>query len=389
MFTIAQRRARLGRRHHLAAGGATVEQVAGALCGLHATDPASVFLAARARVAGVELAMLEAALYEQRTLLRTLGMRRTMFTIDVAHYPAMHAACTRAVAARERRNLLELIGEGGVGADPASWLAEIEARVLAEVAARQPVTGAQLSAAIPGLGRAVAVGEGKTWAAEIGLSTRVLFLLAADGLLARGRPRGSWTSSQYQWHVLDDWLGTAVDLGQETETAQVELLGRWLATFGPATAKDIQWWTGWTMAQSRRALAAIGASVVELEGGTTGYVLPGDEDEPPADERWVALLPALDPTAMGWNERDWYLGEHRAALFDRSGNIGPTIWSDGRIVGGWSQRRDGTVALAILAEVDPGTRSAIADEALALEAWLAPTIVSPRFPTPLDRQLRA
>ena len=37
----------------------------------------------------------------------------------------------------------------------------------------------------------------------------------------------------------------------------------------------------------------------------------------------VALLPALDPTPMGYVERDWFLGPHAPALFDRSGNIGP------------------------------------------------------------------
>ena len=36
---------------------------------------------------------------------------------------------------------------------------------------------------------------------------------------------------------------------------------------------------------------------------------------------------------MGWKEREWFLGGHAPALFDRSGNIGPTAWSDARIAG--------------------------------------------------------
>ena len=70
-------------------------------------------------------------------------------------------------------------------------------------------------------------------------------------------------------------------------------------------------------------------------------LLTGDESPTAPAEPWAALLPALDPTAMGWRERAWYVGEHTAALFDRSGNIGPTAWCDGRIVGGWAQRQDG------------------------------------------------
>ena len=74
-----------------------------------------------------------------------------------------------------------------------------------------------------------------------------------------------------------------------------------------------------------------------------------DDVEPAGDPGpWVALLPALDPTPMGWQQRDWFLGPHGPALFDRSGNIGPTVWVDGRIVGGWAQRRDGEVAVRLL-----------------------------------------
>jgi hypothetical protein len=63
--------------------------------------------------------------------------------------------------------------------------------------------------------------------------------------------------------------------------------------------------------------------------------------DPPDD--WVALLPALDPTVMGWKERDWYLGGHAGDLFDRNGNAGPTVLHNGKVVGGWAQRPDGEV----------------------------------------------
>ena len=79
-------------------------------------------------------------------------------------------------------------------------------------------------------------------------------------------------------------------------------------------------------------------------------MLAADTDPVPEPEPWIALLPALDPTPMGWSGRDWYLpAEHRAALFDRTGNIGPSVWCDGRIVGGWAQRPDGDDRLAAAA----------------------------------------
>ena len=82
----------------------------------------------------------------------------------------------------------------------------------------------------------------------------------------------------------------------------------------------------------------------------------------------MALLPSLDPTAMGWAGREWYLGPHRAVLFDSTGNIGPTIWSDGRIVGVWAQRDDGSIATAWLDEPGTAVARAIAREAESMQA---------------------
>lgn len=71
-----------------------------------------------------------------------------------------------------------------------------------------------------------------------------------------------------------------------------------------------------------------------MDGGP-GVALADDLDPAPAPEPWAALLPALDPTPIGWQRREWFLGEHGPKLFDRTGNIGPSLRWDGRIVGGW------------------------------------------------------
>jgi hypothetical protein len=161
---------------------------------------------------------------------------------------------------------------------------------------------------------------------------------------------------------------------------------RWLGRFGPGTVSDLTWWTGLTAGKVKAALAAIRPLEVDLDG-TTGLVLPGDDKPEPSPEPWAALLPALDPTVMGWKERDWYLGEHSPALFDRSGNAGPTVWWDGRVVGAWAVRRSGEVAFRLLEDVGADALAAIEAEAERLAVWLGETRVVPRFPTPLAREL--
>ena len=72
-----------------------------------------------------------------------------------------------------------------------------------------------------------------------------------------------------------------------------------------------------------------------------------------------------------------------------AGNVGATIWWDGRIVGGWTQTRDGELRHRLLEDVGRDGRAAIDAELHALDAWLDGTVVAPRFPGPLDRELRA
>src|SRR5258708_35110176 len=110
----------------------------------------------------------------------------------------------------------------------------------------------------------------------------------------------------------------------------------WLRSFGAGTLTDLKWWTGLTMGEVKRALQQLDTVEVDLDEGTSGLVLADDASPTSPLEPWVALLPALDATPMGYAERGWFLGPHAARLFDRSGNIGPTIWTDGRIVGRWA-----------------------------------------------------
>ena len=174
--------------------------------------------------------------------------------------------------------------------------------------------------------------------------------------------------------------------------ARAELARRWLHGFGPASRADLQWWTGWTAGQVKQALDQLEIAEVDLDG-TPGVMLAADEDAPPAAGPWAALLPALDPTAMGWRDRAWYVGEHAPALFDRSGNIGPTAWWDGRIVGGWAHRKDGEIAVRLLEDAGAEASAAIAAEAQRLREWIgadpknAKTLITPRFRTPLEREL--
>ena len=385
---VEERRARLGLRHRLAAAArAGVVEAARDLVGLHGTDPASVYLAARARMAVPEVAAVDRALDEDRALVRILGMRRTMFVVPVELMPVVQAACTDAIAVQQRRLLVDLLGKAGLADDPAGWVEELGTVTVKALEASGGAIATEVAKYDPRLGLQIVMAEGKPYEGRQSVVTRMLLLLAAEGRIVRGRPRGSWVSGQYRWSVVDDWLPDGV-AGWSMQEAQTELVRRWLAGFGPATIADVKWWTGLPMGQVRRAVAGAGAVEVDLDGNP-GLVLAGDLDPVAAPEPWAALLPALDPTTMGWAGRDFYLGPHRPVLFDRNGNAGPTIWWDGRVVGGWAQRRTGEVVLRLLEDVGADATAAVEAEAARLADWLGPVRVTPRFRTPLERELVA
>jgi winged helix DNA-binding protein len=383
----AERRRRLLIRHRLTAASAATSlgETAGALVGLHSSDPATVVLSARARMSDVSVADIEAAMYETREVLRILGMRRTLFVVPPDLAVIVRAACSEPIARAERRRLIGVLEAAEPERDATALLRKVERDTLAAIDRLGVASATELTKAVPALAEQFAFGEGKRWAGTFGLSTRVLFLLAAEWKIIRARPRGSWISGQYRWTRIETW---APDLPPvpSAEAARRALVGRWLSSFGPGTERDLAWWTGLTLGQIRSALATFDVATVRLDDGD-GLALATDLEPTPEPAPTAILLPGLDSTPMGWKLRDWFLGPHGAALFDANGNIGPSVWWAGGIVGGWGQRPDGSVAIRLLEDVGREGAGACEAAAAVLSDWLGGLRISPRFPTPLQKLL--
>ena len=141
-----------------------------------------------ARTDGFEMAWLEQALYDERTLVRILGMRRTLWVVTDELAPIVDAACTRTVAARERTRLKQINPQSDLAEDPAVWIDRVAAAALDALRDRDEAFTSDLTRADPLLATKIRLGAGTRWEAHVSAGSRILPLLAAQGRIVRGRP---------------------------------------------------------------------------------------------------------------------------------------------------------------------------------------------------------
>ena len=377
---VQERRARLARRHRLLPGLRTddVAVIADDVVALHSTDPVTVYLSAMLRMEHPSVEAVERALYVDRSVVRHHAMRRTLWvgTPDVVRL--MHAAATRKLVGPEHRRTAKLLAENGID-DPDAWLADARDQVLAALHEHGPQTARSLGLRVPALTHKIVMAPGKKWSASVSAHTRVLLGLGFEGQIVRTKPTGTWINGAYTYAAMDSWLdGGLGDLTEQEAAGALAL--RWLRAFGPGTTTDLQWWMGWTVATTRRALADAGAVEVTVDTGPA-WVAPDDVGPVDPAERWVALLPGLDPTTMGWKERGWYLPDACAETFDRMGNAGPTIWVDGQVVGGWVQSAGGEIRIRYFLDVPARRRAEVDRRAAEIADLLGETRFTVRFPS--------
>jgi len=389
-ISTAERRNRLAIRHRLVPWERTddVVAIADGLVALHSSDPATVFLSAGVRMENPSISAMEEALYRHRSLVRHHAFRRTIWvmTPEVARWA--HASATVKIASAERKKILSIVGAQPDIDDAERWWADALADVRSLLAEAGPLPTREIGKRLPELTRRLTMGAATRHPADVAAHTRLLLLAGFEATLVRTAPLHGWNTAEYSWSDVIDWLGVPL-AGAEVGESAAAILERWLDRFGPATEVDIRWWTGWTATQMRAALDAIGAEPVMVEGDQQAWDLV-DATNVGEVGPWVALLPGLDATTMGWKERSWYLSDAATArTFDRSSNAGPTIWRNGEVIGGWVQRDDGSVAHELFVDLSQRERQLLDEQIDRFVELVGDTRVRVRFPARNQRELLA
>jgi hypothetical protein len=246
VITAAQRRARLAVRHGLATAYRrdSVEEAARSVVALHATEPATVYLAVAARSA-CSVDDVDRALYTDRTVVKQLAMRRTLFGFPRELLPAAWGSAGARVAGQQRRLLAREVEKAGIARDGDRWVEVACAAVLERLADGSALGARELRERLPELAGQMTYAVGTSYGGTIHIAPRVLTLLGAEGRIVRAENAGHWRTSRPTWTAMSAWLGGPAD-PLEARAGYAELVRRWLAAFGPGTERDLVWWLGAT-----------------------------------------------------------------------------------------------------------------------------------------------
>jgi hypothetical protein len=398
-FRLPQVNAYLAHKQHLLPGSQLHDlvEVTRDVGALHATAATGPYVSLWARIRDFEHAALDAALYDRRELARVLCMRTTLHVVLSSELPFLLQACAGYLVPVARQQAQALLVQAGLcpEGEADALLEELHGRVLDVVRDRGPCTVRVITKRLPALQTKIRHDVGKPYEGAFSLGSRLVPGMCALGLLIRGRPRGTWRSNLYEYAALEDWL-PGVDLSLVApEDARAWLARRYLAAFGPATFDDLQWWTGLSKFETETALRSLGSDLheVKIQGLGNDYLMLASDsgwlgDFAAPEAPYAFLLPGLDPYVMGYRDRHrWLAPEHRAKVFDRAGNAMPTLWANGRVVGAWGQRSDGSVAYGFFEPVPSAAEALVAAEIRRLEGFLAGEPLGLRTGTPFTRAL--
>lgn len=137
----------------------------------------------------------------------------------------------------------------------------------------------------------------------------------------------------------------------DPDAAADEFALRYFTGHGPATVRDLAWWTGLPLTQMRAATERVRDRLDELVvDGVVHYLRAGLE---PAGG--VHLLPGFDEYLLGYGDRSAALAPEHANAIVPGGNglFLPTVVSRGEVLGTWKRERRKKAVRVELAPFEP------------------------------------
>jgi hypothetical protein len=326
--------------------------------------PRAPFISVAARLPGASYSAVSAA-FDAFDIVKATSLRGTVHVSTREHYPLVDAVSQRTLASALRNQLrLERLDVEEVR-DEVERYAAGDWRVRAELLEHMRAWLAEHESA-----ESAALMEGQ------GASS----LVRAHSGLLRKPMDGAWDR---RTDVLHRSASTVFELTPvDPDVALVELTRVHIGSYGPATRRDVAWWTGDNLTRVDAAIQRLGEELVQLRG--TDGVIYLDLADPPRGglpDPGLRLLPEYDGLLLGYappaRSRFLNLDHIGHVWFRKNGVFAPIVLMDGRIVATWRLVTAGRQVHLVVRSI-PGEPSvpsdSLADPIAALEAALNVTI---------------
>jgi hypothetical protein len=305
-------------------------EVAGALCGVHAQMMPAAELSIGVRVGGVTARDVGAALWEQRGLVKTYGIRGTLHLFPAHELPLWMAAARRRNELEDPRRLADL------GLDEAQVAALVAA--IAEALHGRRLTLRQLGEAVVRLaGPWANEATGSAWSGGWPKWRYALGWAAAAGHLCFGPNEGSQVTFVHP----ETWLGISAAEVQaaDPQAALAEVFRRYLRAYGPATARDFAQWFALPPRVARELATSLGKELQEVDVEGYRALLPASDVDAtaPSPRGAVHLLPHFDCYLRGFHPRERLVGAWAGQAGGGTGTV-PVLLLEGAVAGVWERR---------------------------------------------------
>jgi hypothetical protein len=127
----------------------------------------------------------------------------------------------------------------------------------------------------------------------------------------------------------------------DVDEAAAELARRYLAGYGPAGPSDFSAWSGLGAGVARRAWAAIGDEITQVETDRgPASVLAREPPVRAGKPAPLRLVGGFDGLLLGYADRDLHVDPQHARRVNAGGGmVRPVVIVDGRAIGTWAYRR--------------------------------------------------
>jgi hypothetical protein len=185
-------------------------------------------------------------------------------------------------------------------------------------------------------------------------------------------PRAVWGAAGQARHTsAEAWLGRPLD----SSPAPDVLVTRYLGAFGPATAADVQAWSGRTRLGEVVDRLRPALRVFRDERGRELFDLPGAPRPGPDTPAPVRLVAEFDNLILSHADRTRVVrDDHRQRLYSRNGIFPGTVLVDGFVAGMWRltrSRRTAVLTVEMFGPVPSRDRDALREEAERLLGFAA------------------